>query len=144
VTTTAEPHSRWVLVDTSAYFALADQQDRNHEAALRVRNRLIGERWRLLTTNFVIAETHALLLARLGRAIALRVLQQIDRSTTTIVRVSEGDEMRARGILSKYDDKDFSFTDAASFAVMERLRMSQAFSFDRDFAQYGFTTVRPG
>lgn len=131
-------------MDTSAYFALADQQDRNHEAALMVRNRLIGERWRLFTNNFVIAETHALLLARLGRAIALRVLQQIDRSTTRIVRVSEGDETRARDILSKYNDKDFSFTDAASFAVMERLRMSQAFSFDRDFAQYGFTTVRPG
>lgn len=37
----------------------------------------------------------------------------------------------------RYDDKRFSFTDAISFVVMERLGIPYAFSFDRDFAQYG-------
>ena len=43
----------------------------------------------------------------------------------------------------KYQDKDFSLTDAISFAVMERLQITQAFTFDRHFAQYGFTLVQP-
>jgi len=34
-----------------------------------------------------------------------------------------------------------SLTDAASFAVMERLRLPAAFTFDRHFAQYGFTVL---
>jgi predicted nucleic acid-binding protein len=44
-------------------------------------------------------------------------------------------------IIYQYDDKDFSLTDATSFAVMERLRVPAAFTFDRHFAQYGFTVL---
>ncbi len=43
--------------------------------------------------------------------------------------------------LYQYDDKDFSLTDATSFAVMERIRVPYAFTFDRHFAQYGFTVL---
>lgn len=65
-------------------------------------------------------------------------LLQSARSGTTVVRVSAEDEERARAIIFQYDDKDFSLTDALSFAVMERLRIRAALSFDRNFAQYGF------
>lgn len=132
---------RRVLMDTSAYYALTDTHQGTHAAALAIRQRLIRERARLFTTNLILAETHALLLVRLGRAVALRVLTAIDQSATTIVRVSAADEQRARQIVVQYDDKNFSLTDAASFAVMERLGIAHAFSFDRHFAQYGFTIL---
>jgi len=134
--------SRRVFVDTSAYFALTDLQDANHGLAVAVHERLVAGRWRLFTTNFVVAETHALLLARLGRAVGTTVLQRIDRSATTIVRIALADERRARDIISRYDDKDFSLTDAMSFAVMERLQIPVAFTFDRDFTQYGFQVLQ--
>lgn len=131
-----------VFVDTSAVFALTDRGDRNHEAALAVQRSLVEARSRLFTTNFVLVETHALLLNRLGRAVALRVLTSLDRGSATIERVSRADEDRARAIIRQYDDKDFSLTDATSFAVMERLQITQAFCFDRNFSQYGFYTRR--
>ncbi|MBI3942276.1 MAG: type II toxin-antitoxin system VapC family toxin [Chloroflexi bacterium] len=132
-----------LLVDTSAYFAFVDGQDINHATARAIATRLATEHGRLYTTNFILAETHALLVARLGRDIALRVLQEIDRGSTTIIRVSSTDELRAREILIQYRDKDFSLTDAISFTVMERLHIRSAFTFDRHFAQYGYTILTP-
>jgi uncharacterized protein len=134
-------HVRQVLIDTSAFFALTAPRDADHHPALTIQQRLITERWRLYTTNLVVAETHALLLTRLGRTIALSTLHSIDHSTTTIVRISNADETRAREIISQYDDKDFSLTDATSFAVMERLRIPYAFTFDRNFTQYGLPVL---
>jgi uncharacterized protein len=131
------PGSRQTFVDTSAYYSLTDPRDINHAEARAISRRLTSERWRLFTTNFVIAETHALLLTRLGRTTARRVLQEIDRSTTTIIRIGEAEEHRARQIIEQYDDKDFSLTDATSFAVMERLRIACAFTVDGDFRQFG-------
>jgi uncharacterized protein len=52
--------------------------------------------------------------------------------------VTAEDELRTRQIIYRYDDKNFSLTDATSFAVMERLRITTAFTFDHNFAQYGF------
>jgi len=40
-----------------------------------------------------------------------------------------------------YNDKDFSFTDCTSFALMERLKIKTAFSFDAHFTQYGFIRI---
>lgn len=130
--------SRRVFNDSSAYYALAAPDDDNHAAATVILNRLIAERRPSFTTNFVVAETHALVLNRRNRQLALRVLSQIDRSSTVIVRVSAADERRAREILAHYADKDFTLTDATSFAVMDRLRIPVAFTFDGDFAQYRF------
>lgn len=84
-----------------------------------------------------------MILSVLGNRAAYRFLRDLERGRTTIIRVRAADEERAKQILGHYADKDFSFTDAISFAVMERLGISRAFTFDRDFAQYGFTIVRP-
>ncbi len=133
--------SRRALLDTSAYFALVDLGEKHYPEANIIRNRLATERWRLFTTNFIVAETHALILTRLGYRYAIRFLDQIDQSPTTIVQVTGSDESRAREILRHYDDKNFSLTDATSFAAMERLKISYAFTFDRNFIQYRITVL---
>jgi predicted nucleic acid-binding protein len=48
---------------------------------------------------------------------------------------------RAREIVLTYSDKDFSLTDATSFAVMEGLRLTQVFTLDRDFARFSWTVL---
>jgi uncharacterized protein len=65
----------------------------------------------------------------------------MEQSPTTLVWVTPADVQRAKAIIYQYEDKDFSLTDATSFAVMERLDIPLAFTFDRHFAQYGFTML---
>jgi len=129
------------LVDSSAYFALLDRDDSYHSQALAIQNRLIVERWRLFTTSFILAEAHALLLNRLSQQMATAFLRDLEQGTTTLVWVTRADVQRAKEIIYQYDDKDFSFTDATSFAIMERLRIPYAFTFDQHFTQYGLTVL---
>ncbi len=73
---------RRVLVDTSAYFAFINAREVNYQPAQAIARRLATLRSQLYTTNFVVAETHALLLTRLGRAVAWRFLEELDQSAT--------------------------------------------------------------
>lgn len=137
--------TRSVFVDSSAYHALADREDESHRFALMILERLEQQspRPRVVTTNFVRAEAHALLLNRLGRPAAMRFLSELASGGTSLIRVTAADELRALEIIERYQDKAFSLTDATSFAVMERLGIEAAFSFDRDFRQYGLTVLAP-
>lgn len=122
-----------LFVDSSAFYALIDRSDGNHRRAYALFRAAARQRRQLVTTNFVVAEAHALLLSRLGRALAARWLLSL---TAGVIRLAEEDESRARTIIMSYQDKDFSYCDAASFAVMERLGLSQALAFDIHFRQY--------
>ena len=57
-----------------------------------------------------------------------------------VVRESIHEERaeRARHIFFRYRDKDFSFTDCTSFALMRELRIREALTTDKHFRQAGF------
>jgi predicted nucleic acid-binding protein len=93
------------------------------------------------TSNFIVAECHGLLLNRVGRTIALAFLDGLSASGLNVIHVTSEDEARAVEIIRQYDDKNFSYVDASSFALMERFGIDTAFSFDRHFAQYGFRVL---
>ncbi len=131
-----------LLSDSSFFYAAVNRRDPYHPVVRRILEEAYKNRWILVTTTFVIAETHALILARLGRDIAAQWLKGIWHGVH-IIRPTEEDERRACEIIFTYADKDFSFTDAISFAVMERLGISVALSLDEHFVQFGKFTVVP-
>lgn len=132
---------RRAFTDSSAYFALLDRRDQCHAEARAIQERLIRQRAHLFTTNLVVAETHALLLTRLSHAIATAFLRSMEKGSTTVIWVTPADVDGARELIYRYDDKDFSLTDATSFVVMERAGIATAFTFDHHFAQYGLTML---
>jgi uncharacterized protein len=131
-----------VFVDTSVFFSVYNANDVRHLATATLFRRLYGEGL-LVTTNFVVAETHALLLTKIERWLASQVLAALDGGRVTVMRVSEDDERQARSIPATYADKDFSLTDATSFAVMDRYLIRRALTFDHHFAQYGLELLGP-
>jgi len=122
--------------------ALRDRDDEHHAEAIAILDQLARDRYRLYTTNAMLIEAHALILSVLGKRQASEFLRDIDQGSTIVVRVRQSDEERAKQILYRYTDKDFSFNDAVSFVVMERLGISSAFTFDRDFVQYGLPPIQ--
>ena len=60
-----------------------------------------------------------------------------------IIYISMDTEEEAYKIFKKYKDKDFSFTDCTSFALMERKKIKKAFSFDHHFIQHGSFQMIP-
>jgi predicted nucleic acid-binding protein len=132
---------RRVFIDTGVFYAALNSKDRHHQQATMFFVQAVEEAWRLLTSNFIVAETHALVLTRLGRDLAADWLRDVPAA---VIRVTEQDEAKAKQIIFRYRDKEFSYCDATSFAVMERLRMRHVMAFDPHFAQYGKFTVMRG
>lgn len=128
-----------VLVDTGGFYALLVPDDPSHPRAKALFDQAGRDRWRLVTTNAVVYETAALLLARsrAGAAAAIGFLDRLERTRIQVERVQPTDEKRATAILRAHPDKRFSLCDALSFVVMERLHIRDAISFDRHFRGYG-------
>jgi len=127
-----------LLIDTSAIIAILNKRDENHSVALQLIKLAQAKRLKFYLTNFLVGEIYATLLTRVGAHAARKWLLDND---IPIIRVTSADESKARMILFKYTDKNFSYVDATSFAVMERLQYDVAFSFDEHFKQYGLTLL---
>jgi predicted nucleic acid-binding protein len=129
------------FVDTSFWIALQYDRDAHFPNA----RRLWPQRQpQLITTNYVVGETWTFLRRRVGHRLAVRFLNLVEQSQrVTVVRVDEDTERDAWTWLRRHDERVYSFVDATSFAVMRRLRISEALAFDGDFSAANFTEVRP-
>ena len=134
-----------IFIDTTAFVALEDEDDKEHKAALDYREKIRQGKTpfrALYTSNYILNEVFTLLRLKLSHQVAVAFEENIKCSKILrILRVTPETENTAWNIFKKYSDKDFSFTDCTSFALMEQEAMSTAFTFDKHFQQYGFQTV---
>lgn len=122
------------FVDTSAWYAAADAGDRSHGRAAT----LLSEEERLVTSDHVLVETWLLVASRGHRHAADRFWAQLRGGVARVETVTASDLSSAWAIGEAFADQDFSIVDRTSFAVMERLGVHRAISFDSDFAVYRF------
>jgi predicted nucleic acid-binding protein len=117
---------------------MLDSADRNHARALLAATELARLRCSLFQTTWLRAETHALLLVRLGHQPAR---QWLSAPAPAPIRPERADEVQAEEIVKRFRDKDYSLCDALSFAVIKRLKAAGAFTLDRHFRQHRILTV---
>jgi len=130
-----------IFVDTSFWVGLTFPRDSRHADARRLLQVLGQEA--LLTSNHVRGETWTLLRRRSGHRSAVAFLDLVDRTPRLRVEyVSRDLEREALDWLRRRDEREYSFVDATSFALMRTLRIEEAFAFDSDFAAAGFTELR--
>lgn len=127
-----------LFVDTSAFYAAADSGDGSHERATMI----LGSGETLVTSDHVMVECWLLIHHRLGRAAAERFWSGLRAGAATVEAVGGADLEAAWGIGQAFGDQDFSIVDRTSFAVMQRLGVLRAASFDDDFAIFRFGARR--
>jgi predicted nucleic acid-binding protein len=129
-----------IFVDTSAFYAQIADDDQSHLAALAMWSRLSHEHVRLMTTSYVALESCALLQSRFGmkgtRALVYELLPVVD-----IEFVGPRTHQMAVDTLLTANRRDLSLVDCVSFLVMREQRIDRVFTFDRHFAEQGFTLL---
>ena len=130
-----------IFVDTSFWVALTIQADRQHgearelfaahaEAALATSNQVQGETWTFVRRRF-------------GHRASVAVVDRLERTPRLrILQVGRDDERDAWEWLRRRDEREYSYVDATSFALMRRAAIRDVLTFDRDFAAAGFVELR--
>jgi predicted nucleic acid-binding protein len=131
-----------LFVDTSFLAARALRRDAHHADAGRLAETYLQRP--LVTTNLILSELWTLLRNRLGHRDTVEFLDRVNAMAALRVdRVSEAIEADAWGWLRARDERPYSFVDATSFALMRKLKITEALAFDGDFAAAGFVELRP-
>jgi uncharacterized protein len=128
-----------IFADTSFWAALGNIADDRHEDAKRL---WAGKPSVVVTSNHVMGETWTLLNRRCGHRVAASAAAIRHSAVVRVEHVTAELEEEAWQWLDKRDEREYSFVDATSFALMRKKRISQAYAFDDDFSAAGFVAVR--
>ncbi|MBW1982345.1 MAG: PIN domain-containing protein [Deltaproteobacteria bacterium] len=129
-----------LLVDTSAFYALMDRSDHHHETAVRLWTSLLVENYLLLTTNYVVVETLALLQGRLGFE-AARLWQRDILDVVVVVWTDESVHSRALELWLSLGRRKVSLVDCVSFVTLRLQKIEKVFAFDKHFSEQGFEVL---
>ena len=128
------------FVDTSALYAVLVRSDADHDAVAGAFRAVAESGRRMVTTNYVLVETAALLQHRIGldpvRDLDGRLAPVLD-----VVWVSAELHRRAVARLFRMDRRHVSLVDAVSFAVMEGEGVTEVLGVDAVFAKEGFRLI---
>ena len=129
-----------IFIDTSAFYALLDRDDTHHPRAKRAWNELLTAVHTLVTSNYILVETSALLQNRLGIG-AARAFHDEILPLINIEFVVLGTHRSGVTALLSASRRDLSLVDCVSFEVIRTLGINSVFAFDKHFKEQGFTII---
>jgi predicted nucleic acid-binding protein len=134
-----------LFIDTGAFYARADEDDKHHEDAVRlfggIRSGDISYR-PIYTSQAVLSEFATLALYKLGHDTATTALSTIRESDSiNIIPVGKPAFETAAEQLEDYDDQQISFVDHTTSILTDERDVEHIFAFDSDFRTLGFSLV---
>jgi hypothetical protein len=133
-----------LFLDTAGWFAALSPKEGGHDAARAAYADAVRRGLLLVTTPLVVAEMHTLIVRWRGPQAGAYFLETVfETGSHTLVPLDEGLFQAALSRwIRKFADKPISLADAVSFEVMRRERISHALTYDRHFADAGFTILK--
>jgi predicted nucleic acid-binding protein len=129
-----------VFLDTVGLIALWDSADQWHHDARHAYAAIRETRFVGITTDAVLIECGNAAARRPYRRDVNQLRQQLV-ANGELIAVTDSDWEQAWLAYDRGDAGDAGIVDHASFAVMRRLGLRQAFTNDRHFAAAGFETL---
>lgn len=123
-----------IFIDTTIFVAAADKSDRYHDSSKEVLIKILDARLPLaLTTDYVLNETFTILGKRTGVKKVVEIIKAILASTK--INIVFVDEDLFLETVSKADrlPEGLSLTDVASSVLMEKYKIKEIYSHDKDF-----------
>ena len=127
-----------IFLDTSAAYAVADAADPNHRHASSSLQAALNRGESVLTHNYVVLESAALIQNRLGLSAALTFLKGM--RLLHVHWVTQDEHRYAVEMLDERNRRNLSLVDCVSFVVMREHGINTALAYDTDFDREGFTT----
>lgn len=128
-------------VDTSAFMSIANSNDDRHQSAVKTWSRFLDEGEILVTSNYVVVETVALLHSRHGTPAVRRFTEDL----LSVVLIEWVDAQIHTGalsaVLASSGKQSPSLVDCVSFEIINRSRIDTVFAYDRRFQDRGFNVV---
>ncbi len=132
---------RKVFVDTGGWYGVTSERDRQHTVSVDYYRTVLQSGALLLTSDYVLDETLTRLRYDFGLAVAVAFWEQIAQAEAAgrllILRVDVAVWNATYTIFARFPDQDFSFTDCTSFVLAKREQVSEVFTFDHHFRQFG-------
>lgn len=132
-----------IFIDTSAFYALLDRNDENHNSAQNIWKRLLeDDEAFFVTSNYVIIETTALTQNRIG----IEVVKDFQDNLMPIINIewiAQPVHDAATAALFTANRRQLSLVDCVSFEVCRRLKVTNVFAFDKHFNEQGFSLLQP-
>lgn len=125
-----------LFVDTSGFHALLVGTERDHRAVLDAFRAAAERGRRMVTTNYVLVETAALLQHRFGIA-PVRDLEERILPLVSVHWVTSDVHRRAVDRLLRTDKRKVSLVDVVSFVVMDAEGLTDVLGLDPDFTTEG-------
>jgi predicted nucleic acid-binding protein len=125
------------FADTSGRYALLVSTEESHAEVASAFARILEHSRPLLTTNYVLVETAALLQRRIGMG-AVRDLEERIMPCCTVRWITEALHRRAWERFIRADRRGLSLVDCTSFELMQQEGIDDVLALDLDFADAGF------
>ena len=129
------------FLDSSAIYTLANKAD---PVGTKISDILTQTRPMLITTDSVFAETLSLITKRIGKQAAITTGLMLKTSKyIKIMRLEKSVLKKAWEMFAKakYEDKDFDYIDAMSFACCRQQKIKTVLTLDHHFTQMGFAIL---
>ena len=133
-----------IFVDTSYLIALTSLKDKNHQTALRIQEKMrkMHNLVQLYYSDYIFDEYITYLKLQkenhnLNHEKIVKLGEAIRKSKfLTYIHISEGIYEKTWEYFKKFQDKEWSFTDTSSLAIMDTFGIDQFLSFDAHFSQF--------